>query len=60
MIKKFFAYEEIPEVTKEYILMVSYAQKIEDIPLSDINSFFHGMIEHEKQKYDEWQGGWVL
>lgn len=39
MFTQFKSFCEIPLLTKEYILSVSQAEVIEDLDLSDINSF---------------------
>jgi hypothetical protein len=57
---KFYAYEEIPQLTKDYLLTVADADFIEEIPLEDINSFLQGLAEYDKQKLAEWEDGWVL
>lgn len=57
--KKFYSYEEIPVATREYILTVADAERIQDIPLQDINGFLQGLHEWEKMKLEEWSDGWV-
>ena len=57
--KKFFAYEEIPVLVKDYILSVADADSIEQIPLQDINSFIYEQMQHGKEAYDDWDDGWV-
>lgn len=55
-------YEEIPLEIKEYVLTVAgfKEQPIEILPLWEINEYFTGMYEHEKQKLrEEWEDGWV-
>ena len=64
--KPFGSYEEIPAETKDYVLTVAgfKDQPIEILPLWEINDYFTGLYEHEKQKlreeWDEWDDGWVL
>jgi len=57
--KKFFAYEEIPVLVKDYILSVADADCIEQIPLHDINSFLYGQMMFEKERFEEYEDGWV-
>jgi hypothetical protein len=56
----FRTYDDIPTLTKEYIVYVAGEDKLENIPLDDINSFMLGLYEYEKRKRDEWEDGWVL
>lgn len=56
----FATYDEIPILTKEYIVYVSGDNDIENIPLDDINGFMLMLCEAEKRKRDEWEDGWVL
>jgi hypothetical protein len=56
----FRTYDDIPTLTKEYIVYVAGEEKLENIPLDDINSFMLGLYEYEKRKRDEWEDGWVL
>lgn len=57
---KFYAYEEIPQLTKDYILTVADAEYIEQISLEDINTFLEGLDDHYKAKLAQWDDGWVL
>ena len=41
------SYEDIPSSVEEYILTVTDAEMIHDVPLGDINDFMNG--------YEEWQ-----
>lgn len=56
----FATYDDIPLLTKEYIVYVSGDNDIENIPLDDINGFMLMLYEAEKRKRDEWEDGWVL
>jgi hypothetical protein len=56
----FKTYDEIPTLTREYIVYVVGEQILEDIPLDDINSFMLMIYDAEKQKRNEWTDGWVL
>lgn len=56
-------YEDIPLEVKEYVLTVAgfKGQTIEILPLWEINEYFTGLYEFEKQKLrEEYQDGWVL
>jgi hypothetical protein len=56
-------YEDIPLEVKEYVLTVAgfKGQAIEILPLWEINDYFVGLYEYEKQKLrEEYQDGWVL
>lgn len=59
----FFAYEEIPQLTKEYILTVADANQIEQIPLEEINDFLAGLYQFKGmtiEQADMYEDGWVL
>ena len=56
----FKTYEEIPPLTKEYIVYVSGETDLESVPLEDINSFMDMLYEIENRKRAEWEDGWVL
>ena len=56
----FKTYEEIPALTKEYIVYVSGETDLENVPLEDINSFMDMLYEIENRKRVEWEDGWVL
>lgn len=56
----FKTYEEIPQLTKEYIVYVSGEPNLEKVPLEDINSFLEMIYEVEAAKRAEWDDGWVL
>ena len=57
----FYSYEEIPEVTQEYIVTLADAKSIYDVSLLEINEFFSGLYEHEKKKaMEDFEGGWAL
>lgn len=61
--KFFFDYEEIPQLTKEYIMTVADAEYIEEIPLEEINSFLAGLYEFKGmtiEQADVYEDGWVL
>jgi hypothetical protein len=53
-------YEDIPPLTREYIMYVSGQVEWKNIPLEEINSFMLMIYEAEKQKRDEWEDGWVI
>jgi hypothetical protein len=56
----FATYDEIPVLTREYIVYVTGEKELETVPLDDINSFMLMIYDAEKQKRDEWEDGWVL
>jgi hypothetical protein len=56
----FASYEEIPPLTKEYILYVSAEKEVTDIPLEDINGFLLDLYAYEKAIHEEWSDGWVM
>ena len=61
MIKQFYAYEEIPLDTQQYIMELANASEITQVALWEINDYFHDLYEHEKLKAeDDWSGGWVV
>lgn len=56
-------YEEIPVEIKEYVLTVAGfpGAEIEMFPLWEINEFFIGLKEFEREKIKaEWEDGWVF
>jgi hypothetical protein len=56
----FKTYDEIPTLTREYIVYVVGEKDIEKIRLDDINSFMLMIYDAEQQKRDEWEDGWVI
>jgi hypothetical protein len=56
----FKSYEDIPPLTKEYVIYVADAKTVEEIPLDDINGFMLMLCEAEAKKREEWEDGWVL
>jgi len=56
----FKTYEDIPQLTKEYIVYVAGEEFLEKIPLDEINGFMLMLYEAEKRKRDEWEDGWVI
>jgi hypothetical protein len=56
----FKTYEDIPLLTKEYIVYVAEEAEIENIPLDDINGFMLMLYDAEKRKREEWEDGWVI
>jgi hypothetical protein len=56
----FRTYEEIPALTREYIVYVAGESDLEKIPLDDINGFMLMIYDVEKRKRDEWEDGWVI
>lgn len=56
----FKTYEDIPPLTREYIVYVAGEKELEKIPLDDINGFMLMLYDAEKIKRDEWEDGWVL
>lgn len=56
----FETYEDIPPLTREYIVYVVGEKELEKISLDDINSFMLMIYDAEQQKRDEWEDGWVL
>jgi hypothetical protein len=59
----FESYEEIPVDIKEYVLTVAgfSGQPIEILPLWEINDFFMGLKDFERERVKaEWEDGWVL
>jgi len=59
-IAPFKTYEEIPVLTREYIVYVSGERELETVPLEDINSFMAMLYEIETRKRAEYEDGWVL
>jgi len=47
--KKFEAYEEIDSTTASYILSVTDADNIAEVPLNDINSFLEGLNNYYEE-----------
>lgn len=47
MLAPFKTYEDIPPLTKEYVICVADAKMVEEIPLDDINGFMLMMFEAE-------------
>lgn len=43
----YHSYDDIPTLTVDYILSVSDADNISDIPLEDINSFLNGLEDYD-------------
>jgi hypothetical protein len=59
MTTPYTSYEEISPVDAGYILSVSDADVITDIPLDDINDFFAGLDEyHESDGQPDWAQEW--
>lgn len=61
--ERFFDYEEIPQLTKEYILTVADVNQIEQIPLEEINDFLAGLYQFKGmtvEQADMYEDGWVL
>lgn len=56
----FKTYDDIPLLTKEYLVYVANENAIEKIPLDDINGFMLMLYEAEVSKRVEWEDGWVL
>lgn len=56
----FATYDDIPALTREYIVYVSDEKNIENVPLKDINGFMLMIYEAEAMKRAEWDDGWVL
>ena len=61
MTTPYTSYEEISPVDAGYILSVSDADVITDIPLDDINDFFAGLDEYHESDgyYDDDQPEWA-
>jgi hypothetical protein len=51
--RRFYAYEEIPTAVEEYILTVSGAESIRQIPLGDINAFIVGYAQYQLRQSQE-------
>jgi len=56
----FKCYEDIPQLTKEYIVYVSGEADLENVPLEDINSFMQMLYEIENRRREEYEDGWVI
>lgn len=56
----FKTYDDIPVLTREYILYVADVDDVETVPLDDINGFMLMLYEAEARKREEWEDGWVL
>lgn len=56
----FKTFEEIPLMTKEYIVYVSGEKTIEQIGLEEINGFMAMLYEAEIEKRAEYEDGWVF
>ena len=56
----FKTFEEIPLMTKEYIVYVSGEKTIEQIGLEEINGFMAMLYEAEQEKRAEYEDGWVF
>lgn len=56
----FKSYEDIPSLTREYVIYVAGEESIEKIPLDDINGFMIMLYQAEASKREEWEDGWVL
>ena len=52
-------YEQIPGLVREYVLTVADRKVIEDIPLTDINSFLEGLDQFYSTRKEEHSEGWV-
>lgn len=59
-IAPFKCYEDIPKLTKEYIIYVCGEQDLENVPLEDINSFMDMLYAAENKRREEYEDGWVL
>ena len=56
----FKTYEEIPQLTKEYIVYVCGEQDLKNVPLEDINSFLDMLYTAELIRREEYEDGWVI
>lgn len=56
----FKTYEDIPPLTKEYVIYVANTKTVEEIPLDEINGFMLMLYEAEMRKREEWEDGWVI
>lgn len=56
----FKCYEEIPQLTKEYIVYVSGEEELEKVPLAEINGFMEMLYTIELRRREEYEDGWVL
>jgi hypothetical protein len=59
-IAPFKTYEEIPVLTREYIVYVAGERDLMNVPLADINSFMAMLYEVETRKRAEYEDGWVI
>ncbi len=59
MRNQYVNYEQIPGLVREYVLTDADRKHIEDIPLSDINSFLEGLHQFYKTQKEEHSEGWV-
>ena len=51
----FSSYKDIDPITKEYVLGVAGSEfkTIEDIPLMEINGYLIGLLEFQKQEFQQ-------
>lgn len=49
----FKSYEEIPLLTREYIVYVSGEKNLDSVPLEDINGFMLMLYEFENRRQNE-------
>jgi len=59
-IAPFKTYEDIPVLTREYIVYVAGERDLMNVPLADINSFMAMLYEVETHKRAEYEDGWVI
>jgi len=59
-IAPFKTYEEIPVLTREYIVYVAGERDLMNVPLADINSFMAMLYEVETRKRAEYEDGWAI
>lgn len=59
-IAPFKCYEDIPQLTKDYIVYVCGERDLEKVSLEDINSFMEMLYTAELVRREEYEDGWVL
>jgi len=59
-IAPFKTYEDIPVLTRAYIVYVAGERDLMNVPLADINSFMAMLYEVETHKRAEYEDGWVI
>lgn len=61
--QEFKTYDEMPEWLIDYVVTVASVEKIEQVPIMDINNLIYAIEDYEnrafKERMKEFEDGWV-